>query len=284
MNTLESCIPWLNASCDPAIFSDSNFCQLNPSVRRQRRWRWWCRWCRDGRRRFRAGFAVCGNGCLLVFVTQTHAHTHKHSVSQSAKHTYTHTLQLQRLLMLLLRCAALMMMWRWWWLSLSICLDSHFGDNIYLGFTKNQSQWICGRLFQPFCCRRRGLVAVVSSLCCVCCVVRAFRMRCAFNRSVRFYDFDWHTIYDIQMELLLHTYIFFDTHIHKLRCRRQTKKMPATTKSLQVLSGRKIFTCSRDSGRFKSIQSFRTTILRYDTHVVCKNSPAMFEYQASPRY
>lgn len=168
MNTLESCIPWLNASCDPAIFSDSNFCQLNPSVRRQRRWRWWCRWCRDGRRRFRAGFAVCGNGCLLVFVTQTHAHTHKHSVSQSAKHTYTHTLQLQRLLMLLLRCAALMMMWRWWWLSLSICLDSHFGDNIYLGFTKNQSQWICGRLFQPFCCRRRGLVALLCLLCGAC--------------------------------------------------------------------------------------------------------------------
>lgn len=73
-------------------------------------------------------------------------------------------------------------------------LDSHFGDNIYLGFTKNQSQWICGRLFQPFCCRRRRRFVAAS---CVCVL--------AFNRW-SFYDFDWHTIYDIRMEFLLHIF------------------------------------------------------------------------------
>lgn len=71
------------------------------------------------------------------------------------------------------------------------------------------------------------------ALLCLCCVVRAFRVRCAFNRSVRFYDFDWHTIYDIQMELLLHTYIF-DTYAQATV--PSNAKMPATTKSLQVLS------------------------------------------------
>lgn len=68
MNTLKSYILWLNAFCDRAIFSDSNFCQSNPSIRR-RGFR--CRWLRR----------LNGNGRVLEeYLTQTQIRSQ--SVSQ----------------------------------------------------------------------------------------------------------------------------------------------------------------------------------------------------------